>query len=342
MTMLSKNNTNKFGGLKISHIDSNCLEEIQQFITEWENPDSHVALNTSGSTGEKKIIRAQKKHLIESARMTGNFFGFTPEKTVLICLPLSFIAGKMMVIRSLTYDMHVVLCQPNNPFEYPDVLPIDFAAMTPYQYEKALLEFPSQLMKIKTVLLGGAAIAESLKNKIVLNNQRVFHSYGMTDTYSHVALKQIDNQDHPFQFLEGISGKKASDNTLILHAPKLGIETLKTNDIVHIIDNTHFDFLGRIDFVVNSGGIKLHPEELEKKLGVLDWEFNYFFFGLPDETLGEKLVLFVESQHVVELNAFGNLLTKYELPKEVLFLERFEYTESGKINRNLTVKNYLS
>jgi O-succinylbenzoic acid--CoA ligase len=214
--------------------------------------------------------------------------------------------------------------------------------MTPYQYEKALLEFPSQLMKIKTVLLGGAAISESLKSKIVLNNQRVFHSYGMTETYSHVALKQIDNQNQPFQFLEGISGKKVSDNTLILHAPKLGIEALKTNDIVHFIDYNHFDFLGRIDFVVNSGGIKLHPEELEKKLGVLEWEFNYFFFGLPDETLGEKLVLFVESQHVVELNAFGNLLTKYELPKEVLFLERFEYTESGKINRNLTVKNYLS
>ena len=340
--MLSKNNTNKIGGLKISHIDSNCIEEIERFILEWESDDERINLQTSGSTGTKKSIHAQKKLLVESARMTGHFFGFSPEKTVLICLPLSFIAGKMMVIRSLTYDMHVVLCQPNNPFDYPNVLHIDFAAMTPYQYEKALREFPNQLLKIKTVLLGGGSISESLKNKIVLNNQRVFHSYGMTETYSHVALKQIDNQNNPFQFLDGISGKKESDNTLILHAPKLGIEALKTNDIVHFIDDRHFDFLGRIDFVVNSGGIKLHPEELEKKLGVLEWAFNYFFFGLPDETLGEKLVLFVESKHAVELNAFGNLLTKYELPKEVLFLDRFEYTESGKINRNLTVKNYLS
>lgn len=340
--MSYKNNTNKIGGLKISHIDSNCIEEIEHFILGWESDDERIKLHTSGSTGTKKSIQAQKKLLVESARMTGRFFKFRSESTVLICLPLAFIAGKMMVVRSLEFNMDVVICHPSSPLNYPENIQIDFAAMTPFQYEKALRNAPEKLLKIRTVLLGGASVSEKLKNLIIQNNHQVFHSYGMTETFSHVALKMICNNDTPFQFLEGVSGEKAADNTLILHAPKLGIEALKTNDIVHFIDDTHFDFVGRIDFVVNTAGFKLHPEELEKKLGVLEWAFNYFFFGLSDETFGEKLVLFIESTPNFDLTQLGEILSKYEMPKEILFLDRFEYTDSGKINRNLTVKKYLN
>jgi O-succinylbenzoic acid--CoA ligase len=258
----------------------------------------------------------------------------------LICLPLHFIAGKMMLVRCLEFGMTSVICQPNNPFAYPDEVEIDFAAMTPYQYEKALNENPTKLTQIKTIILGGAAISESLKNKITSIGHQVYHSYGMTETYSHIALKHINNQNDAFQILSGVFCKQAEDQTLIINAPFLGIDNLKTHDIVSFESPDKFHFLGRKDFVVNSAGIKLHPEELEKKMSALNLKFKFFFFGLPDETFGEKLVLFLETQEKIDNQMLYDVLGKYEIPKSIVYCEQFVYTDSGKINRIQTAKKY--
>jgi o-succinylbenzoate---CoA ligase len=339
MDINNKNNTT-LNQLQTLFIDSNCMEGVNTLLKHWFDASQSILLQTSGSTGEKKIIDAQKKYLLESARMTGEFFNFNSEMTALICLPLNFISGNMMLVRCLEFGMLSVICMPNNPFAYPDDLEIDFAAMTPYQYEKALNENPTRLTQIKTILLGGAPVSEQLKIKILDAGHQVYHSYGMTETYSHIALKHIVNQNNAFEILPGISCKQAEDKTLIISAPFLGIDELKTNDIVLFESPSKFHFLGRKDFVVNSAGIKLHPEELEKKVSTLNLNFNFFFFGLPDETFGEKLVLFVETQEKLDTNRLHDVLGKYEIPKSILYCEKFIYTDSGKINRIQTAKKY--
>jgi O-succinylbenzoic acid--CoA ligase len=336
--MQSKNNTREQLELKKSYIDSKNLDDVEHFLSVWRNSSNSINLETSGSTGTKKTIFAEKKFLSESARMTGEFFRFSSQKRALVCLPLSFIAGKMMLIRCLEFNMDAVICEASKPLNFPDKLDIDFAAMTPYQYEKCLSQNPNKLLKIKTILLGGAPITEKLKNRIVATKQEVYHSYGMTETYSHIALKKITAENSPFETLDGVFCRQAEDGTLIINAPNLGVEELKTNDIVRLFNEKQFDFLGRKDFVVNSAGIKLHPEELEKKIAPLLESNNFFFYGLPDETFGEKLVLFIESDKNIKLNQLNSLLTKYEMPKEVHYIPRFSYTDSGKINRVLTAK----
>lgn len=339
MTMHSKNNTT-IKSLRIGHIALGCLEEVNVFLKDWLNDSQQITLQTSGSTGEKKSILADKKHLVASARMTGAYFNFTENTQALVCLPMNFISGKMMVIRCLEFNMSTLICAPEQPIDFPNHLEVDFAAMTPYQYEKALDENPQKTRAIKTILLGGAPVSEKLRKRIAETGQLVFHSYGMTETYSHIALKQISLEHKPFEVLSGVVCRQESDNTLVVSAPFLGVERLKTNDIVSFVNNTSFHFVGRKDFVVNSGGIKLNPEELEKKLSMLNWEFNYFFFGLPDETFGEKLVLFVETMQIVDIKPMYAVLSKYEIPKNIYNCEAFVYTDSGKVNRGSTAKKF--
>jgi O-succinylbenzoic acid--CoA ligase len=92
--------------------------------------------------------------------------------------------------------------------------------------------------------------------------------------------------------------------------------------------------------VINSGGIKLHPEEIERKLAI-HIKSRFFVAGIPDEKLGEKLVLIIEgNENPAISNEVRNLktLSKFEAPKETFFVEKFIETETGKIQRIQTLQ----
>ena len=324
-----------------NQVSKKLTEEVNIFIYNWTSSEKLIELFTSGSTSEPKSILADKKMLVESARVTGDFFDFNPNMKMLLCLPLQYIGGKMMLVRAIVHQMNTYITQPENPFSFDDKLSIDFCAMTPYQYEKALNLNKDKLLKIKTVLLGGGAISALLENKIAQNNQQVYHSYGMTETYSHVAMRKVNGQNEPFQALKDITFSITDDKCLVIHAPRIGVKQLITNDIIELINDKQFYFLGRKDFVVNSGGIKLHPELLEKKIAPKMKDVRYFFCGLTSEVFGEELVLFVESEDSSKPYDLASLLTKYERPKKIIFQKVFKNTDSGKINRLDTIKSYL-
>ena len=313
---------------------------MDAFLVEWGNQKSFVELATSGSTGSKKNIVAEKKFLLESAKMTGKYFGFTKNTSALHCLPMQFIAGKMMLLRIIAFQMKPIFCSPSDPLDFPDDLVIDFAAMTPLQYQKCLTQNEKKLVKIKTVLLGGAPIHPTLENTIKTLSHDVYHSYGMTETYSHVALRKVGRENN-FSALDGIHFSVNEHNALVIHAPKLGHEALVTNDLVALIDDQSFLFRGRLDFVINSGGIKLNPEELERKISDVLPETNYFFAGVPDENLGQKLILFVEGEKQNIQEELSELMTKFERPKEIIFAASFCYTETGKLDRIKTTNTYF-
>lgn len=318
-------------------INSEHKKAVEDFIDEWNNDDEYITSKTSGSTGNPKEIRILKSRMIDSARMSGDFFHLRENEKTLLCLSPSTIGGKMMIVRSIVLNLELIVSTVNGtPLENIQT-EVDFVAMVPLQLANSLIHSVEKLKRIRTIIIGGGIISSVIEKQLIEENLTVFHTYGMTETISHVAMRQVGVNSSPFYTAIGNNYFSQIENCLVIYSPLLEKKELVTNDIVELINKKSFIFKGRADFVINSGGIKIHPEIVEQKLENFIL-FPFFIVGLPDDTLGEKIVLCVESSPY-ELNKMEmqQFLTKYEAPKEIYFIPQFIRTESGKINRNETI-----
>jgi O-succinylbenzoic acid--CoA ligase len=319
--------------------DLNYINEVNQFINDWFNEDEFIFSLTSGSTGKPKKVKLPKKYLRKSARMTGDFFGFTENDTLLLSLPIFGIGGKMIIIRAIEFNCKLIVVSPqSNPLLELKKQPIKIISLVPYQISKILETNPEVLNNIDFILIGGAPINSIIKNKIKSIKCRVFETFGMTETYSHIGLKEINKEDC-FTVFKDINISE-NDGCLAIKAPSLGIINLITNDIVKVIDNKCFEWLGRKDFVINSGGIKLHPELIEKKIeNIINTPF--FITKENDLKLGEIVVLIIETK-TIDTNSLKKLLKEvldqFEIPKKIYTISKFVYTQTQKINKIDTLK----
>ena len=319
------------------------------FIRDWISNDPYVEVKTSGSTGSPKRIRIEKSKMIRSALMTGRFFDLKKNDHVLLCLPVEYIAGKMMVVRSFVLGLNLIPVEPKgNPLEglYGDFV---FAAMTPLQVSNILNEPDGfeKLNRIERLIIGGADIHPELLQKIKVLKNETWQTYGMTETITHVAVRKLNppGETEFYQALPGVKFEKDKRDCLLIHAPHLSETKITTNDIVELINEVEFKFIGRYDNIINSGGIKLSPEEIEIKMSPFIPR-RFIVAGLPDEMLSHKLVLIIESQESETFDlkklAEQSHLAKFEIPKQVIFFSPFPLTESGKIMRKEVLKNCIS
>jgi len=331
--------------------ENNFEEKVISFLEEWFSASQTVVVQTSGSTGNPKIFEIEKDKMLASAKMTCDFLGLNPGNSALLCLPVEYISGKMMIVRSIERNLHLHI--GNSSLKPLENLfhEIDFCAMTPLQVENSL----DKIHLIKNLIIGGAAVSETLKDKITSNLAshtlhlvpKIYETYGMSETLSHIALKEIYPKDEQyFKIFDGIEISQDERSCLKIIAPKLNSEILQTNDIVEIkhpgsAQNTQneFKFLGRIDNVINSGGAKIFPEELET-LVKRYIPNEAIFLGVPDEFLGQKLVLVVElSANSEQQPAISRQLStvnyqqKFHKPKEIIFIEKIPRTPNGKVDR---------
>lgn len=318
---------------------------IGAFLLSWLNNEDFVEVKTSGSTGAPKLLKVKKKHMINSALATGKFFKLPSGTTALLCLPTSYIAGKMMLVRAMVLGWNLDTPPPNSsPLDHV-YKRYDFCAMTPFQLDNSL----SRLHLIKKLIVGGGALSYHIQNLVQGIRTRVYETYGMTETVSHIAAKRINGKKDrkgpaPFKVFPHVTIAKEERNCLTINAPKVSDGIIVTNDIVELLTYKKFIWKGRVDNVINSGGIKIHPEEVEKKLQKTILR-RFFITSLPDNALGEKLVLFVEAEFSEETldklqQQISNLksLHKFEIPKKIYFIEKFEETHTGKINRINTLR----
>ena len=323
-------------------------KKVLQFLQDWFSDSETVSVQTSGSTGIPKVFEIEKKRMLNSAKMTCDFLGLKEGDTALFCLPVQYISGKMMLVRAIERKLKVIISVPSSTPEISEN--VEFCAMTPLQVQNSL----DKIHFIKNLIIGGAAVSEKLKNEISTTLQfsnsptRIYETYGMSETLSHIALKQISPiQEDYFTIFNDVEISVDERNCLKIFAPKLNPEILQTNDIVELMhfdsaqgDKKQFKFLGRFDNVINSGGVKIFAEELEN-LVKKHIDKDLVFLGKPDETLGEKLVLVVEGEKDENLKSeilnlkFEN---KFHIPKEVLFLEKFPRAENGKVLRKEILK----
>lgn len=326
-------------------------KEIYLFIQDWISPSDSIVVTTSGSTGVPKKIHLQKKHMIASAKATLSFFNLKNDESVWLCLPAKFIAGKMMIVRAIVGNLNLIYTKPSSLPTNNELHKIDFAAMVPNQVFE-LLNNPGgikQLQKINTLLIGGASITDELENQLIkIPNLVTWHSYGMTETITHIALRKVSHKsDHnAYYTLPGVKISTNINSLLIIDAPKIGVTNLKTNDIAIKFKDGSFIITGRADSVIISGGVKLHPEIIENKISKHISQ-SYFIGGIPNKKLGNILILFIEGSEynrseIKLLKAeLKNSLQKFEIPKEIIFTADFSRTETGKINRKLMIYSHI-
>ncbi|MFD1602546.1 AMP-binding protein [Flavobacterium artemisiae] len=301
-------------------------QSIGEFFLDWFDKKSYIEMTTSGTTGLPKLVKLEKQAMIQSALATGDFFGLEPGNKALLCLPTQFIAGKMMLMRSLILGLELDVVAPSvTPLAFNSKV-YDFVAMVPLQVQNSI----EKLVNIRKLIIGGAKLDTALEEKLLPIKTEIYETYGMTETITHIAAKRLGTQ--AFSILPNVKIKQDNRQCLVINVASISDEPIVTNDLVDLINDQQFIFLGRIDNVVNSGGVKLIPEQIEAKL-INKIDSRFFVTGLPDAVLGEKLVLVIEGEKQDFPTDFFDVLGKFEKPKEIIFVSKFKENENGKLLR---------
>ena len=325
-------------------------DPVISFCHEWLSEKSIFKLTTSGSTGTPKEISISRNAMLSSALKTIAFFNLKKGDKSLLCLNTAFIGGKMMLVRAMEAEMEMYVTPPSSMPLTSDLPAQDFAAFVPLQLHDILSinKFDEFLNRMKGIIVGGAAISEKLEELCRRLSCPVYSTYGMTETVSHVALKRINsnNPDSCYTTLPGILIGQTKEGCLEISGDVTENRLVKTNDVVRLINKNQFEWLGRKDNIINTGGVKVQIELLERKiepiLKGLNIYFNFIIASMPDDKLGERIVMVAESNVTDESKIMEMLksnLDKYEIPRKIIFCAPFSYTTSGKIDRIATIRS---
>ena len=323
---------------------------LEDFFSEWNNDSDRVLVHTSGSTGKPKPMMVEKKRMLNSARITCDFLGLKPGDSALLCMSLDYIAGKMVVVRSIERHLHLISVSPSgHPLKDINLKDangknangeITFAAMVPMQVYNTLQvpEERERLTHVRHLIIGGGAIDASLEKELqaLPGNIAIWSTYGMTETLSHIALRRIngDEASEWYQPFDSVKISQTEEGCLVIDAPQVCAETLVTNDIVEI-EKLRFRIKGRKDNVICSGGIKIQIEEVEALLKP-HLEKPFMIAKKKDEKFGEIAVFLTEDKEIEKVEAtIRRLLSdhKYWIPREFRYVEHLPLTETGKPKR---------
>lgn len=318
---------------------------VEEFINQWSNGSDTVEVHTSGSTGDPKVMHVEKRRMLASARATCDFLGLKKGDTALLCMSVDYIAGKMMIVRAIERDLNLVTVEPlSHPLASPDVnemgRKLDFAAMVPMQVYSSL-QVPREreiLGSIRHLIIGGGPLDPSLEEELRGFGNAVWHSYGMTETLSHIALRRVSGQDASpwFTPLPGITLSTDENSCLVIDAPHLCPERLVTRDVVEMEEDEgglqRFKVLGRIDNVIITGGVKVHIEQVERELAP-HLALPFLITKCPDPKFGEVVVMLLQGTEAdvpAAQTACENHLSKYARPKRIIPVEILPMTATGK------------
>jgi o-succinylbenzoate---CoA ligase len=324
------------------------------FIKDWLSQQKDFEIATSGSTGSPKKIIISRDQMVASASLTARVLNLEKGQSCLICIDTKYIGGRMMLVRALTFGLRICAIDPcANPLEkIPSDQWVNFTAFVPYQVENVLASKNSHLLdKVDQAIIGGAPLGKNTIETLDNFKCQLYATYGMTETVSHIALRKLNGPEKQrfFHTLPGVTIDLDNRGCAILSVPFLS-EKISTNDIVLKMSSTQFEWLGRFDNIINTGGIKVSPEKVEAAIQTIlhstGLRNRFFVHGMDDKQLGSRVVLVIESNILDEqflkflYSSLAAVLSPYEIPKEALLVSKFSETENGKINRLQTVKGF--
>lgn len=329
----------------LSHSNKD-YEGLVDFMLDWHNGAENFHFLTSGSTGSAKRITVNRNQIQASIDATQKKLCLSKHHTVLLCLNPNFVASKMMVARAISIGMNLVIAPASASPLQPIRTKIDFVSLVPFQIYKMIADGSvSQLEKIKTVLIGGAPLEQWAIDYLSKFKNDIYLTYGMTETVSHIALQKITDLDSNglYSILDGIAIQMDHRSCLCIMGAVTNHKLISTNDMVSLKSGNTFEWLGRYDNIINSGGIKINPEKLERLIASEFSDKNFFVAGIPNKELGQKCILVIEGnmnkdEFASMQNYLSKTLTRHYIPKEVFNLDSFIYTDSKKLMRVDTLK----
>lgn len=314
-------------------------EKLRQFFKDWADERDFILGKTSGSTGDPKTIKLSKRAMLASAELTNSFFNLKAGDSILLCLSVNYIAGKMMLVRAIAGGLNVVVAKPSSEPDWKG--PVALAAMVPMQVQQLLSSAKGRkaLSMVENLIVGGSPLSRDCAEKLSDLPVNAYMTYGMTETVSHVALSKIGRETRPvYTAMSGVRFSLDNRGCLVISAPHLSEENVVTNDVAELISDMSFVWKGRFDNVINTGGVKVHPEMVEDSLrGLIDRRF--YVMAEPDDKFGEIVVLKIEGTPLSDdllrklQSDMARCLSKFERPKKILFLAKFRETDSGKVIR---------
>ena len=310
--------------------------DYEEFLEEWKNGKSYIIALTSGSTGQPKEIRLNKDFVERSAERTNRFFSIGCNSRLHSCVSPDFIGGKMMAVRAEIGKCRLTWENPSNePLKDQDRgEKIDLLSVVPSQMIY-ILEHLESLPDLGAVIIGGGKIPNELRERIAASGINAYESYGMTETASHIALRKVENQEIPFHTIEGISVE--CDERKCLKIKFDSGEVFITNDLAEAYSGQEFIIKGRIDNIINSGGKKVSPEEIENKISSLI-SSPFMIKGETDSKWGERIVLVIEGEKndfdiEVLHKEIQRLLPRWQVPKQIKIIDKLPRTKNGKLIR---------
>lgn len=317
---------------------SEILRDLYHFLADWFSESPYITVHTSGSTGTPKEFTVRKEQMMQSALLTCSFLRLRKGDNALLCMPLQYIAGKMVVVRALVAGLNLILRTPSGHPLADVTVPLRFAAMIPLQVYNTLrvAEEKERLCRTEILIIGGGAINKELEDEIRQLPNEIYSTYGMTETLSHIALRKLNGSDASLAYTPFSSVKLSlsPEETLVIQAPLVCDDTLVTNDIAQIHPDGTFTILGRKDNIINTGGIKVQIECVEEILRSII-SVTFAITAVPHPGLGEAIVLLVEKTTDPERlsDKIASLLPKYQQPKYIRQVDAIPLTGSGKTDR---------
>ncbi len=342
-----------YGDLSAEEFSANEIKALT-FCGQWLSGQKQFSVQTSGSTGQPKSIVLTRQQMLASVRMTGEALHLNKGDRALVCLSLEHIAGLMMLVRGIELELNLTVVEPaSNPFSSFDsenVEHFDFTALVPLQLQTILSSgepHVAVLNRMKAILVGGAQISPALEKAVEQLKPLIHQTFGMTETVSHIALRRLNGPDKSefYEALPGVNLGQDERGCLTVKSAVTNNTRLTTNDLVEFRSKNRFVWLGRIDNVINSGGVKVQVEKVEKAIAEVLFERNRnvnqeFFVGpLSDNTYAQVVVVVFEGLNKLQIDEkelkalLSKSLTKYEIPKSVYLLNSFIRTSTDKIDR---------
>lgn len=337
-------------------VDDDYIKHTLLFCKKWLNGEDHFEFNTSGSTGTPTAIQASRKQMQASALATINALGLTANAHIYLCINTKMIGGAMMLVRSMELGCDITIVHPSSEpiASLPENHPYTFMSLVPMQLFAMSDDVVAQkkLNQFTHILLGGAPATEQLLSSLSKLKVAVWQTYGMTETLSHVALRKV-GVDTFYKAIDGIQLKTDERSCLCIRGEVTNNQWLLTNDVVNLVDATHFELLGRMDDVINSGGIKIFTYDVERaiieKMNDLEMPHKPLFVcKQKDDKYGEIVVAVMFGKPLDEgvineiMNYCVQKLGKYAAPKHIYFTNQFVKLESGKINKQATLQQLIN
>ncbi len=353
MNITYKGETHSLSNLNELVNEAPFFESGITFITDWLSDTDTFNFKSSGSTGAAKTIAISRNQILKSVSLTENALKLKNTDRALVCLAPEYVATKMMLARCLVLNMEIILVDPSsNPLEdLSENEQINFASFVPMQVQQMIDSgYSERLSKINNVLIGGAPVFDTLEKKLKSFQNNIYHTYGMTETVSHIALRKLSDggDSRYFKCLDGIQITTNADGCLIINGSTTNDEQVMTKDLVEIKNENEFIWLGRQDNLINSGGVKIIPEQIENLLKPIFKEAEitneFFIDGIGDSKLGQRLILLVEGAppqsgfEILMKTNIEKVFSKYHVPKQTIYLEQFIRTTSGKVKRGETLQ----